>query len=310
MVVTVLLLAGLTYFKAYKTVFQRLFLYLVFSTMVHELIRVAGVEHSFHYQHQDQVCVHLGFLSNWTTWILCDFNICIIVFLLLIVYSQVKGHPCPKLSRSRRVRSLLEVVCVLVAIMSPLCIVLVPYRTHQYGLDESFCWLKSSCNSTQFVNKLIYGGYAYFLATGTAALCTGVGVIFVYCSLAPRYANAKYLLRQISIFLFANIGILALLGAIFVVAYLKSTSQSEKIFFAASTTVIDLVFLVGYLLTFYFPRFCSGRRSKQSSCARQKDATTTYKTFKESEGVSCYSDTRFDVEYTGEFTDVQSITIQ
>ena len=174
-----MLVAGITvtvllYVKAYTTVLQRLFIYGALSTLLHEATHVANIEHYFQYSHQvqDQVCAHLGFLVDWTTWIICNFHMCIVAYLLFVVYTQVRGDPFPRLSRSKLYKGLLEVMVILLSIFLPVTILWVPYLSHEYGLNESWCWIKAfnaNCTSTSLSDKLIYD-YSYFEAVDTVKI--------------------------------------------------------------------------------------------------------------------------------------------
>ena len=88
--ITLLILVALFYAKAYKTPLQRLFMYSLLATMVHEMLHVAQIEEQFEYRYQAQVCMHLGFLSNWSGWVIYIFNLNIILYLVVVVYQQLK----------------------------------------------------------------------------------------------------------------------------------------------------------------------------------------------------------------------------
>ena len=66
-------------------------MYSVLATMVHEILHVAQIEEQFCYRLQDQVCMHLGFLSNWSGWVIYVFNLSIILYLVVVVYQQLRG---------------------------------------------------------------------------------------------------------------------------------------------------------------------------------------------------------------------------
>jgi hypothetical protein len=99
---TALVLVVLSCIKAYKSTLQRLFMYGVLSTMIHEATHLASIEQRFQYSHQARVCAALGFLTNWTAWVVCDFHVCIVAYLLCTVYTHLKGNN-PFLRKSRSV---------------------------------------------------------------------------------------------------------------------------------------------------------------------------------------------------------------
>lgn len=295
--------------KAYKTVLQRLFIYGVLSTFTHEATHAASIEHQFKYKYQDQVCSHLGFLNNWTIWIVSNFHMCIVAYLLFVVYTQVRGDPFPRLSHSKSGKRTLEVACVLLSIFLPVTILWIPYLYNEYGLDVSWCWMKeytSDCNSTSLTSLIVFG-YSSFEVVGFVGLVTAVGIVVVYCKLAARFANAKRLLRQVLILVLAIITFMVVLNIMLQIDIFKSKSPSfaKEIYFALAITIKDLIFLSGYLVTFYSPK-CRKKRKATSLGFPQGEEKggKEYGTFKESDRTSALSYTDFQVQYTGGFTDI------
>lgn len=313
-----MIVAGLTFtillcIRAYKTVLQRLFLYGVVSTFVHEATHFANMEHQFSYRSrmQKQVCEHLGFLVNWTTWIICNFHMCIVAYLLFVVFTQVRGDPFPRLAHLKVVRRALEVACVLLSIFLPVTVLWAPYLSHEYGLDESWCWMRafdSNCTSAGLSYKLIYG-YSYFEAVGLIALLTAVGITIVYCKLATRFSNAKQLLRQVMILVLSIVAFMIILNIMLGIDALSGSKSSytRQIFFSAAATINDLIFLGGYIFTFYFPKCPTCAKRKSTSQKHNKvegKNEKDYGTFGQSDRVSAPSSTEFHIQYTGEFTSI------
>jgi len=83
----------------------------------------------------------------------------------------------------------------------------------------------------------------------------------------------------------------------------SKSSCTTEIYFAAAATIKDLIFLGGYILTFYFPKCpkCTRRRIAPRGFQRKEEKSKEYGTFKESDRVSAPSNTEFQVQYTGEF---------
>ena len=282
-------------------------MYGVLSTMIHEATHLASIEHQFQYKHQAQICAALGFLTNWTAWVVCDFHVCIVVYLLCVVYTQIKGeNPFLRISRSTSSKRITEVLSILLSIFLPLLILWVPFKNNMYGLNESWCWIKafdSNCDSTGIRDKLIYG-YSFFEAVGLGALCTTVGIIVIYCTLASRYSNTRQLLRLIMTLSLAIIVFIVLLNIMLMIDLLKKSSYSQEIYFAVAATLSDLVFLSGFLLSFYTPK-CRKTTTSQKHLP-QKGAGMEYGTFKESDRESALSHTDFEIQYTGGFTSISS----
>ncbi len=152
-----LVVVVLTCVGAYKSILQRLFMYGVLSTMIHEATHLASIEQRFQYNHQAQVCAALGFLTNWTAWVVCDFHVCIVGYLLCVVYSQLKGNNLfLKIARSPTLKRLTEVICIVLSVLLPLVILWVPFTNSMYGLDESWCWIKAFDKNCGMSDKLIF----------------------------------------------------------------------------------------------------------------------------------------------------------
>lgn len=309
---TSVVLLVLTCVRAYKSILQRLFMYGVYSTFVHEATHLASIEQQFQYRHQAQVCTLLGFLTNWTAWIVCDFHVCVVGYLLCVVYSQLKGNTLfPRITRSAPLKKLTEVICILLSVFLPVIILWVPFKNNMYGLNESWCWIKAfdaNCTSIGLSDKLIYG-YSFFEAVGFGALCTTIGIIVIYCTLASKYSNLKRLLRQTMILSLSIIAFMVLLNLMLMIDILKKASYYQEIYFSVAATLSDLIFLSGFLLTFYTPK-CGKIARPQEAPQRNKEAAgKEYGTFRESDRVSALSHTEFEVQFTGEFTSSSDKTV-
>ena len=73
--------------KAYHTVLERLFLYLMASILLREMFIAASLEHHFKYDKeiQDKVCTAIGFIWNWTGIIVFIFTVGMKVYLFVYV---------------------------------------------------------------------------------------------------------------------------------------------------------------------------------------------------------------------------------
>ena len=83
--------------KAYQSVLQRLFFYLMVATATRELFLVASIEHHFEYTRQDKVCTWIAFIYNWTGIVVFVHTVGIMMYLFLFVRYLAKGtllHSC------------------------------------------------------------------------------------------------------------------------------------------------------------------------------------------------------------------------
>lgn len=300
--------------RAYKTILQRLFIYSVLATMVHEIAHMAQIELQFQYAGQEKVCAHLGFISNWTGWVIYAFNLDIILYLLLLVHQQWRGgnnmlhRSC---MRSACCRRAMECICVSVTIFLPVSIVWVPYKEHLYGLNEAYCYIKAfdnNCTEIGVRDKLLYA-YSLYEGVGLMAIVIAIGILIAYCSLTAVVQNVKRLLCQIMALLLAITLYIVILNIMLAIDILMEVSYPLSIFFAIAATLTDLLFLFGYLLAFYSSQI------KRSIIPQRKrlppyhfdDASSTtkdYGSMEHTKGSTIPSYTYFDVPYTGEFTSV------
>lgn len=308
--VTVLIFGVLIGAKAYKTILQRLFMYSVLATLVHEILHVAQIELQFQFEGQDKVCAHLGFLSNWSGWVIYAFNLDIILYLLLVVYQQWRGDTSH--TRSICCRRVKECICVLITIFLPVSLQWVPYKEHLYGLNEAYCYIKAfddNCTEIGVRDKLIYA-YSLYEGVGLIAIFVAIGILIVYCSVKSVIQNVKRLLRQMMALVLAITLYIVILNIMVAVDILMDTSYPLSIFFAFAATMTDLIFLFGYLLAFYSSQI---KRSimpqrRLPPCYFDDDSSKTknYGSVEHTKQSTRPSYTYFDVPYTGEFTSVPS----
>lgn len=254
--VTVFVFGVLIGAKAYKTFLQRLFIYSVLATMVHEIAHVAQIELQFQYAGQEKVCANLGFVSNWTGWVIYAFNLDIILYLLLVVYQQWReGNYMLQRScmRSACCKRVMECICVFVTIFFPVSIVWVPYKEHLYGLNEAYCYIRAfddNCTEIGVRDKLLYA-YSLYEGVGLMAIVIAIGILIAYCSITAVVRNVKRLLRQIMVLLLAITLYIVILNIMLAIDISMDVSYPLSIFFAIAATLTDLLFLFGYLLAFY-----------------------------------------------------------
>lgn len=311
--ITLAVITALVCVQAYRTVLQRLFLYSVLATLVHELLHVSQIEVQFQFKWQDQVCTHLGFLSNWSGIVIYIFNLDIILYLLFVVYRQLRGGVLSKYFQSHLCRGLAECLCVLLSIFLPVAYIWVPYKENNYGLNEAYCYIKAfdnNCTTIGVKDKLIYA-YSLYEGVGIVAVVIAAGILIVYCTLSVLFIRAKNLLRQILILLLAILLYIVILNVMIAVDVLVDTPYPLNIFFAIAATLTDLIFMFGYLLAFYssqFKRCLMLQRRKRPLPRFFNDNTDSkeYGTFEDSIRSTRPSYTYFDVPYTGEFTSVPS----
>ena len=92
---TIMVCSILTYIlikRAFQTILQRLFIYLVLATIVQEALIAVSFEHQFHYPGQEELCTAYGFIIQWSGVVMFNFALGIMLYLLYLVYTQVRGQ--------------------------------------------------------------------------------------------------------------------------------------------------------------------------------------------------------------------------
>ena len=304
----VLLIVVLTCVKAYKSYLQRIYIFIVFSMIFEDTLRLLGslFNNSAVNDHKlSQVCEFLGFLTlvfHWSTYITC---LVWQSYLLTIVCIQVVHEPAlvTKVKASKKLRTTIEVLIILLVYFGPALTVLgIPLYIHEleYGFTGYICALKPVLNSSKtvevFAQMYSYTPIAFSVLT---AVCTLLGFMIVYCTISERMKSAKKAVKNLSVLSLSIIGFLVVYLIISFV--LKALICDNVVLYGINTsftTVGKFTIFIPYLIVFD----CS--RKKPSLNDTKVHVNKEYGSFKESSRESPPSDTRFTVPYTDGFTDI------
>ena len=86
--VSSVLLVAVIAAKAFKSFLQRLFIFIVVTTLVHDVFRVASIYHKPEYGDRDGPCLFLAMANMWMHWCLYLFLTAGVIYLLVIVCIQ------------------------------------------------------------------------------------------------------------------------------------------------------------------------------------------------------------------------------
>ena len=128
--ISTLILLLLLFYKAYRSVLQRLFVYLMVATNARELGVSASFEHHFHYKGQKEVCTWVALFYNWAGMMIFVLTLGILIYLLCFVYRLFLQPRCR--------RKALECVYVILSLMVSFVYAWMPYIDHNYGV-YSWC---------------------------------------------------------------------------------------------------------------------------------------------------------------------------
>lgn len=263
MVVVMLILVVLLFYKAYKSTLQRLFLYITAATVIEEAAFSLAIEHQFYYPSQDKLCVFYGFLLEWTVSISNYLILCKIFYLVYLVCANCRGSALHsgKLSR-RRYQWLFEGLCVLLAICFPLTYIWIPFIHGTYTLAGGWCWITTidkNCKTIGLNDEIIFG-YGVFEAVGI--LCIVLTTLFavLYCRLAYAHEIVRHqhliTLRQTLFllgFLVTSVVVLSLGFAVRIYTGLVELEERYTlwIMLAIAPPIYQIIYPLGFLVYLY-----------------------------------------------------------
>ena len=313
-IILAIILVVLCTSKAYSSIMQRLYLYLILATIFRELCLTATLEHQYYYEHQDQVCVALGFVTHYASIVVILSALGVILFTMVSICATMK---CQHLGFSLRRRLLLEIVYVILIIALPLLTTLAPLITGNYGLALAWCWIRvinRECEEVALEEQLIlgYGGYEVVSVAGILSI---IVLAITYCKMAADYPRVKKLLLQsLTLTSFVLLFLLFTNTAFAIRIYSGITGWTYHyemwLFHGVIIPLCQLIIPVGFLGSFYFRHFyvkCCKKHARRHQYRKVEDQR---KTFHTSSNSLIPSSTFFHVPYTDGFTSVRGTDLE
>lgn len=312
--VAIVIFVILVHYKVYNTTLQRLFLLLIIATILFEADMAMMIEHLFQYSGQEEFCAVLGYFNQSMSCMVFFFTAEIAVYLLFMVYKNVRGNPLPRLSKSKCLSRSVECISCLAPVLLPLAHSLFPYK--RYGLSLFNCWIKTyddACNKIGFTHQTIT--FCVLWGLSAVTIVATITLSIVYCIVAYWYRKLSQmvlLLRQ-TLFLIAFLVVDAVIITIGYVITLMTNEYIIHLLFTGPIYPLSLLASpLGYLLYLYTTINAHGIRSgcccciAQCCCKESPQRHDTYKTNPTSHPQNVPSDTFFVVEYTGCFTRISA----
>ena len=321
--------------RAYKSVLQRLFLYVMVATIMRELFLTASIEHQFKYKGQEQVCIYNAFIYNWAGILKFVHTVGIMTYLFFLVRYVAKGETAPRLLQTKSQRVVIEILYVLVTFLVSLGYATVPIFNHKYGLAGALCWIKAldeDCHLTLagLLDQLL-NGYVFYVFGGVIGIIMLIAVAVVYSRLPLTLREARLLLRKIFVII---VFFLASIITVLVILSMRVVTATTRVYqLPALWLIACIAFPIGLILfpiAFLFSFYPVGKAFKLCSqkiccglCKKHKPVQikprvhfleptepTEVPTFPVSTRVSPASSTCFDreVPYTDEFTHITTAT--
>jgi hypothetical protein len=303
-----LILAIVMIRKDFKTVIERLFIYLLLIGLLREAVLFSNIEHRFEYRYMDEVCGVLGALNHCTSHMV----IVIVAATVFYVLGRVVGWKMFQ-QKSKTFSRHFEVGFVVSTFFIPLGISVGLLYTDIFGLSIAWCWIKQYNDNCVIVDdihyKKIFGGYSLVFLAGVLNIFLTAALITIYCKITRRVRGASHLLRQPLILLLTLIVNLFLLVISSII--ITTPIESNYITLYVYTIVVslyDIIYPVGFLISLKYQTLQTlvNSRRRQSSYSSLKSNLSPTSPF--SDRLSARSTTvPITAPYTGEFTIVEDV---
>ena len=246
-VITILLLVR----KIYKTVLQRLVLYLNICTTLSVLFIVASLEHQFKYPGQVKVCSAIGFLYNWLIILRAVVSVGIKIHMLHLVYKVAKGNTSLMFLKLKHRKVILELAFIILSPVLTLLFSSEPLFTQNYGLAGMWCWISSlneNCHPVPsgFFNQ-IFLGYFIFILNGFTGIVVTVSFAVIYKRLDSTIRRELKPLMKKSIFVMGFFLVYIIIQLIGLLNRILTTHISQHQHFNL-WLVIALIYPFSYIL--------------------------------------------------------------
>ena len=328
-----LIILVLLFNKAYSSLLQRLFLYLMLATSLRHLSLFSLIEHYFYYAGQKEVCILVAYFNHWMVAMTLFFTVGMLVYLFYLVRHLAKGNALtvPTIIRSKCRRIALECLYVILLVVLSFVYASEPYIRGTYGLAGAWCWISSlneSCQKTKSGLPEQVSSYSLILAVGVIGLSLMIFIAIAYCQLSSALKESQLLLRRTFIILaclltFIAFNIITIVVRIYSTKHTQYQHFSMWVIHAMSQSISFLLFPLGFLFCFYsartmlskycsFCRFhtklCSLKRFQRDHIVRFHRKTPAHSTLvptaPRSTRVSLPSNTFFKIPYTDGFTHI------
>ncbi len=319
--ISILIILYIVCGKAYHTVLQRLFLYLMVAIVLRELFIAAAIEHHWNYQQQDMVCRSIGFLWNWTGVLVFAFTVGIKIYLLILVKHVARGSVLPRLLQTKSRRVIMESLYVSLLTVVTLGYAGIPFSTKNYGLAGAWCWIRAldkncTLNKAGLLNQL-FNGYIFYVSGSVIGLILLIAVSIVYCRLPVTHAENRLLLKKTFCVIITFVVNIVIMG--FALATRVTAAENRMyrypplwVAFGVAFPVSLLLFPITYLICFSLGKKAEASISFLCKCFKRRERRVNAHSFqaptvRESSRVSANSETlSHSLPYTDEFTSIHA----
>ncbi len=140
---TLVILVLLVLYRSYKTLLQRLFLYLTIIILVHQAFISLDIQLQFDWKYGSVSCKVQGFIRSWTATATYFIIVAVTAHLMHLVCRQLlwsKSSEKCNCWTSNKIRA--DIVIVLSCLLLPLTYLWIPFYHGTYGIHYTTCWIQ------------------------------------------------------------------------------------------------------------------------------------------------------------------------
>ncbi len=182
--ILLLLLVLLIFYRAYKTILQRLYLYFLVATVLNTLLYALNVELQFNID--EGFCSWLGFLEIWSENLTQLLTFGLTVYLVAMTYRKLRGKDFKK-----NFRVSWEVIYICGTILFPLTYLWVPFHHNTYGISETLCRMKTNGKKCNPINVKEIDYTIYIIVNVTNWVLKIIVLISFFALIAVFYSVLK-----------------------------------------------------------------------------------------------------------------------
>ncbi len=196
-ILTLVILVLLVLYRSYKTLLQRLFLYLTIIILVHQAFISLDIQLQFDWKYNNSLCEVQGFIQSWTSTSIYLIIAAITAQLMHLVCRQLlKSKSSEKCNcwTSNKIRA--DTVIVLFCLLLPLTYLWVPFYHGTHGKYSMTCWIKEyhKCNqSAGSYDQIIC--LSVMRATMMIVIAAILTLISIFCWSSVHYRNNQIRLK-------------------------------------------------------------------------------------------------------------------
>ena len=247
--------------RQFKSVIERLFIYLLISTLLQETVFISNVvvQPTFTFMDAGQVCAILGALNLYTSILVQIFVISTVLYLLSrvtnkITFLQQNSQSCARF---------LEFCFVASVFLFPLIVCLALSYTNLFGLSIAWCWVKEF-NEECKITKTSMAMMSFYMVYGVMSIVSVVVLVTVYCKISHKIKVATHLKNRAMILTVCILVDVAI--SLFASIIVSSSHENHTLYiYTTIISLYDFIYPIGFLVVVKYQALLAVIRKKEHS---------------------------------------------